>query len=277
MPAKDAKIKIGDYDTIMNDRNIFNQVVYTPLSEALRLLEERRKDPKLMARVEELLKGDIPEVLKNKKCAVLFRQIATPNHETKRFIALAKENNLHPVIFEYHDDKFTSNNEFKHSLGQLNIQKKCSKNGDYNIEKITIIDFNLHNGKKIKNVKTIWAEPLVDFHKFLFNDHFKDEEITIRDVSEWFKNNGGKANEYYINLLLMFTCFGILFENFLISKKKNEHDFSEKIILPAIGEVLNTTGVKPLIVPIEPFETESSEYWVLHCLNVKKLVDERKK
>ncbi len=33
-------IKIGDYNTIMNDHNIFNQVVYTPLSEALRTLEE---------------------------------------------------------------------------------------------------------------------------------------------------------------------------------------------------------------------------------------------
>ena len=101
----------------MNDRNIFNQIVYTPLSEALLLLDKRRKDPELITKVEKLLKGDIPEILKNnKKYAVLFRQIATPNYETKRFIALAKENNLCPVIFEYHNDKFTSNNEFKHSL-----------------------------------------------------------------------------------------------------------------------------------------------------------------
>jgi len=54
MSAEDRKIKIGDYNTIMNDRNIFNQIVYTPLSEALRLLDERRKDPVLMARVEKI-------------------------------------------------------------------------------------------------------------------------------------------------------------------------------------------------------------------------------
>ena len=47
---------IRDYDEIMGDRKLFNKVVYTPLSEALRLLDERRKDPVLMARVEELLK-----------------------------------------------------------------------------------------------------------------------------------------------------------------------------------------------------------------------------
>ena len=57
MPEDDKKISIGDYDAIMADRNIFNQIVYTPLSEALRLLDERQKDKKLMAKVNELLKG----------------------------------------------------------------------------------------------------------------------------------------------------------------------------------------------------------------------------
>ena len=98
---------------------------------------------------------------------IIFRQVATPNYETRRFISLAKENDLHPVIFEYHDDKFTSNNEFKHSLGQLHIQKKNRKNSNFSVEKITIIDFNLHNGKKFKDIKTLWLEPLVDFHKKL--------------------------------------------------------------------------------------------------------------
>lgn len=51
-------IKIGDYNTIMNDHNIFNQIVYTPLSEALRLLDERRKDPELGVKVQEILKED---------------------------------------------------------------------------------------------------------------------------------------------------------------------------------------------------------------------------
>ena len=53
-------------------------------------------------------------------------------------------------------------------------------------------------------------------------------------------------------------------------------DFSKKIVLPAIEEVMNMTGVKPLIVPIEPFETELDEHWESHCLNVKQLVKERK-
>ena len=35
---------IGDYNKIMSDRNIFNQIVYTLLSEALRFLGERQKN-----------------------------------------------------------------------------------------------------------------------------------------------------------------------------------------------------------------------------------------
>ena len=73
------KTSIGDYNKIMSDRNIFNQIVYTPLSEALRLLDERQKDKELMIKVEKLLKGNIPEILRNKKCGVLCRQVTTPN------------------------------------------------------------------------------------------------------------------------------------------------------------------------------------------------------
>ena len=265
-------IKIGDYNTIMNDRNIFNQIVYTPMSEALKLLDERRKDSELIAKVDKLLKGDIPEIFKKKKCAILFRQVATPNHETKRFISIAKENNLYPVIFEYHDDKFTSNNEFKHSLGQLHVQKKNSKNGDYNVEKITVVDFNLHNGKKFKEIKTLWGESFVDFHRKLFTVHdYKTEDFHLYNASDWFKKNGGKAVGYYTNLLLMFTCFGILFENFLISKD-SEGDFTKDIVLPAIENVINLAEVKPLIVPIEPIEIETDKHWISYHSKIKILI-----
>jgi len=263
-------IKIGDYNTIMGDRNIFNQIVYTPISEALRLLEKRKKDPELTAKVEKLLKGDIPEFFKkNKKYAVLFRQIATPNHETRRFLSLAKENNLSPVIFEFHDDKFTSNNEFKHSLGQLHIQNKNSKNNNYSVEKITIVDFNLHGGKKFKDVKTLWLEPLIDFHRKLFTIHdYNTDDFHLYDASMWFKKNGGKAVDYYVNFLLLFTCYGILFENFLTSKN-SEGDFTKNIVLPAIEKVINIAGVKPIVVPLEPLDSETDIFWVHHLSKIK--------
>ena len=135
-------IKIGDYDKIMSDRNIFSRIIYTPVFEALQLLEKRRKDTELIAKVEKLLKGDIPECFrKDKKCAILFRQIATPNYETKRFIALAKKNNLHPIICEYYDDKFAPENDFKYSLGMLTLFHGVGKRGGLKRDFFNIINF----------------------------------------------------------------------------------------------------------------------------------------
>lgn len=266
-------IKIGDYETIMSDHNIFNQVVYTPLSEALRLLEERRKDPVLMAKVEELLKGDIPEVLREThKNGVHFRQIATPNHDVHWFTELTKDHGLKSVFFEYYDDKFTSNNSFKHSLGQLRIHSKLNKKGEHIEEKVTILDFAKQDGKKIKDIHTLWLEPLTEFHKKLFDAcGYPKDNLFFYDASNWLHSNGGDAKNYYTNFMLLFICNGILFENFLISKD-SEGDFTKNILLPAFEQAMNLTGVKPLIVPIPPMDNEDDVHWTSYDKKIKPLL-----
>ena len=266
--------KIGDYEKIMSDRNIFNQIVYTPLSEALRLIEERKKDKVLIDKVKDLLNNDIPNCFEsNLPCAVLGRHIATPNQESRMFIAIAKENNLHPVFFEYYDDKFTSNNKFKHSLGQLHIARnKDTLDAEENIERITIVDFNKHNGKKISEVKTIWGESLVEFHQKLFSAHgYNVDDFHVFNASEWFSKNGKVAINYYANLLLLFTCHGILFENFLTSND-DEGGFTKNIVLPAIEKVINMVGVKPIIVPLEPLDLETDSLWFHHSHKIRTLI-----
>lgn len=268
--------QINDYNEIMSDRNIFNKVVYTPLSEALQLLEKRQKDVELIAKIEQLLDGNIPEVLKNiDKYAVQFRQIATPNHEAKHFLNISKENNLKPIFFEYLDDKFTSNNEFKHSLGQLHLQSPMDKNGNHPIEKITIVDFNKHNGKKLADVRTLWDDTLSNFHRKLFNDNgYNIADLIFYDASLWFKNNGNKAIGYYSNFLLLFVVHGILFENFLTSKD-SEGDFSRDVILPAIEKIFDLTGLKPLIVPLEPIDMENDKHWISHNKDIKNFIPKK--
>lgn len=263
---------IGDYNTIMSDHNIFNQVVYTPLSDALRLLEERRKDEDLVKKVDELLKGDIPEVFRRDQMnAVLFRQVATPNHESRYFHSLSKEFNLRPIFFQYLKDKFTSNNEFKHSLGQLRVHHDVNKNDVYPIEKHTIVDFNKYNGHHIHEVETLWGENLIKFHRDLFNHQNLDiSDFDFYDASFWFKNNGEKAKVYYQNFFLLFTCHGILFENFLMDGP--ESGFTKDVVLPAIDYVFEKTGVRPLIVPIAPMETETDGHWISYPENIKNLI-----
>ncbi len=264
--------KIGDYNTIISDHNLFNQVVYTTLSEALRLLEERKKDPILMSKINELLKNDIPEILINKKCGILARQLATPNIDTQRFIKITKENNLETVLFEYPDDKFISKNNFKHSLGQIRVNSGLNKKGDYLVEKINIIDMVRSDGKKIKDIMTLWKEPLVDFHKKLFKHYKLPDDIVFYDISKWYNRNGGDASGYYRNYLMLFVAHGILFENFLTRGK--ESDFTKLVVLPALEEIINLTGVKPLIVPLSLIDMEDEEYWISHSTEIKSLIPE---
>ncbi len=261
---------IGDYNKIMSDRNIFNQVVYTPLSEALRLLEERKKDPDLVKKVKKLLNNKIPKVCKDRKCGIMARQLATPNHENRVFISLAQDNDLHPFFLEYFDDKFTSNNKYKHSLGQLHIQNKRDRNGDECVEKISVIDFNKANGKKLKEIKTLWGEPLIDFHKNLFDLYGLEGFSFIEEEKDWYKKKGDETPlDFYINFFLLLTCYGILFENFLIEKNDDESEFTKEIILPALDEVVRLTGVKPLIVPIGALELENEDFWYHHLSIIK--------
>jgi len=268
----DNKINsIGDYDEIMSDRNIFNQVVYTPLSDALRLLEERQKDPDLVSKIEKLLKGGVPRILRDKKCGIMARQLATPNNENRMFISLASDNNLHPVFVEYFEDKFTSNNKYKHSLGQIHVQNKFDKNGNDCVEKINIIDFHKYDGKKLGEVNTLWGESLVNFHKKLFNLH-NINEISFFNEIDWYEKNGETVEEFYINFFILVTCFGILFENFLILKDNDEGDFTKMVVLPALDKAIKLTGLKPLIVPIEALDLEIDDFWYHHLPIIKNLI-----
>lgn len=256
----------------MSDRNIFNKVVYTPLSEALKTLKERQKDKALKNKIEKTLNNNIPEPLKKYgKNGVHFRQIATPNHDVHWFTELTKDNGLKSVFFEYHNDKFTSNNEFKHSLGQLRIHPKINKKGDHIEEKITIFDFNKYNGKPFKDIVTFWSEPLVDFHKRLFEVcGYSKDNLCFYDASRWFKENGVYAVDYYTNFILLFVCHGILFENFLLTG--SEGKFTKEIFLPAFEKASNLAGLKPLIVPIPPMDNEEDVHWISYDQKIKPLL-----
>lgn len=263
---------IGDYNKIVSDHDLFNKVVYTPLSEALKILDERQKDPVLIAKIEKLLNGDIPEPLKNKdRYGIFGKQVATPNYDARWFIDLTRNNNLKTFFYEYHHDKFTSKNYFKYSLGQIHIHNKCNKKGENIEEKITIIDFNKSEGEKIKNIKTLWGESLVNFHKKIFEIYnYNINDFIFYDGSEWLERNGGSAINYYKKDLLLYVCHGILFENFLIEGEDGK--FTREILLPSFDWAYQKTGYKPLIVPIPPMEDQTNNHWVSYGNEVKKLI-----
>lgn len=251
-----------DIEQLVSDREAFNAFVYTPFNSAIKEFKKRQQDEILRSKIKPLLPHGVPEILHKQKSAVIFRQLATPNYEARRFISLIDAiDDLTPVFWEYHHDKFTSNNECKHSLGKMSFHFGRGKKGGSKINRANVIDFNTYNGKKIIDIQTKWGESLIDFHHELFKRAYPNI-TSFFDGSEWFLKSGGHAKEYYKVFLLLFVQNGILFENFMLDEK--ELSFTKEIFLPAFIEVERLTGKKPLIVALAPTEIEGDHFWMCH-------------
>lgn len=266
---------LNNFNKKIKNKKVFYDTVYTPLSEAIKILEERQKDKSLIEKIEKLMDGDIPEPFKNiGKNGFQFRQIATPNFEGQWFIKIAQGYGLKSVFCEYHDDQFVSKNNFKLSLGQIKVYNGVNIKGEDIIEKINIIDTVNNDGKRLGEIKTHWKEPLVDFHRNLFDSYGLNNDLNFYDISDWFHRNGLHAGDYYYKMLLFFIVHGILFENFLITG--TEKDFTQNIFLPAFKKIIKLTGLKPLIVPIPPMDIEYDEYVMYHPLIIKNIIKNKK-
>lgn len=255
-------------EEIVSDRRKFDEFIYTPFDEAIKEMDRRFADPSV---------PDIPcpPVLKDGFKAVLFRHVATPNHEVRRFMNISDAvPHLKSIILEYAADTFTNRNDWKYSLGRLSFYKGRDKAGDSMIETHNVIDFNTSNGKPIRSIQTLWGQSLVDFHHELFLKEFKDGQNNIFDLSEWVEKNGNNPLEYYRAFFLFFLKNGILFENFLLHTK--EATFTKEVIVPAFMDVMKKTGLKPLIVPLEPIDTEEDRFWLFHLRKYGEFVKGRK-
>lgn len=159
---------------------------------------------------------------------------------------------------EYTADRFLSRNESKYSLGKLHFAKGINKKGDQIIETLAVVDFNGIDHKLLSEVKTLWGQGMVDFHhELLFKTHPEFQE-NIFDLSNWLKNLGGNSKSYYKKFLSLFLKDAVLFENFLL--ESDERNFTNTVVMPAIKEIAQESGYKPLIVALEPTELEGIDF-----------------
>jgi hypothetical protein len=83
----------------------------------------------------------------------------------------------------------------------------------------------------------------------------------VYDMSDWLhKNINSKAASWYKKFLSLFLKDAILFENFMTSKYDIE--LTKKVVLPAILEIEQETGLRPIIVALEPTDIEGNEFWM---------------
>ena len=246
--------------------------IYTPLSVAKKEVWKRWNDKELRKKVEEFLRGDIPQFLQKNPGAALVRHIASPNYELIYFLELTKQLGLDYRCVEFPEDKFVTCNKDKYYLCRLHMYNGLSKDIKEKISSKKIIEIQKCEGKKFSEIKTISGESLTDLHhKLLFNLAPQTRE-KLYDISPWFIRNGPRAGNYYLHYLALFICHGVLFENFSLKSEIKENGFNRKVVLPSIKKLVEIFGVKPLIVPIVPIESESLPHWEQYPLEVEKIL-----
>jgi len=261
---------------LVNDKEAFRKFVYTPLPQAIEIIRERRGDKNLASAVDNFIGGDIPLIFSDGIKAVLFRQVFSPNFEFRYFLKLIESLGIDPVFLEYHDDIYTSQNPVKHRLGKMRFCD-ISSNGKEKILCMNVIDFNSSQGRKIKDVDTLFNQSLIDFHHELLELAYPNSAKYLFDASSWFHSKGGRAKKYYAKYISLYMRNAISFENFIL--EKDELRFAEEIFLPLFIDAWKAIGTKPMIVSLLPFDSENDERWMSYpqetwnCIKNKKMVE----
>lgn len=273
----DLKDKYKDkIEELISDRQKFNDLVYTSLGSAITAFDERQSDKQLADYLEKELRLSVPAALTKGKTAVLARPIASPNYEMRRFVSIVEAiEGFCPVVWEYLDSKFTPQNDCKYYLARMPFYFGHGKKGGLKLNYLNIIDIDGHNGKKISEIKTHCGKHFKDFHHEILDHTYKDKKIIVNafDASSWYDAFGSKACVYYKHYLALFLKDAILFENFMLDVK--EVEFTREIFLPAFLELVEETGKKPLIVALEPTETEGDNFWMSYPGEIMELVQKK--
>lgn len=243
--------------------------IYTPLEEAKKEIQRRWNDKELKKKVEKFLGKDIPHFFQNEPRAAYVRDIISPNNEFFYFWDIVGDTGVKPVLVEYSTGKFVARNINKYHLCRMYFHHGIGKHGGGKIECSHVVNFNTMEGKKMHKVRTIWNESVVDFHHGLL-EKTKPEinRDDIVDFSKWFDKHKKKTRHWYLHYLALFICHGILFENFIMDN--GEKEFTEKKILPSFHALVKKFGVRPIVVPISPIESENDLYWWLYPGHIKK-------
>lgn len=238
-----------------------NSVAYTPLTEAGKIIQKRWTDEALKRKISAFVGSSLEEFLPKGPYAILCRNIASPDFEYERFVNLAQEIELPPVVFEGVEDKFSTNSHDKLGLVKMSIFDGYDKNGQIRRHYRSIVDISANDGKAFREIKTLWGENLVDCHHRLLDEH-RGGQVRLFDDLAWYRSTVGgstSAKDYYRFFLAFFLCHGVLFENFTMVGKESQ--FTTEVFLPAFQEVVDRFGVKPLIVPIIPEDEVENPYW----------------
>jgi hypothetical protein len=232
--------------------------IYTPLDEAVKEIEKRRKDPVLKKAVESYINGPIPEYFQQSTPVfTMSRYLATPNLEMLYAVDRTENYNYPLIVTEDHKSKFISHSELKRALTKLPVIKGWSRHKDEIIEYFTIVDYKKYHGKKLNEVETKCNESLTSFHRSLMH-HMRLDRVTVVNETQWIDTHHREnVKKQYTQLLALLCIHGIMLEAY----PPAERTFALDIVYPALREVEKALGVKPLIVEHITDEEDFERDW----------------
>ncbi len=235
--------------------------LYTPINTALQMLAARREDRVLVNRVKKYFSQHIaPAEIDAQPCLVYAPALVTPNIELLYLKDIAQALPYPIRYFEFSHDKFVHLNFAKRSLANLVFIDRTKSGERIKTSEITILDLQTAQGKPMNEIETLSGENFVDFHHRILNSYLKSESPEIIDFSNWFSESYKFDISYpYLRYLSLFLTDGILLANF--TTEKREAIFTESRVIPAFRKLHELFGISPLIVPIQPTESDDELFW----------------
>lgn len=228
---------------------------YTPLEEAVALLHSRRTA--LSINTGNMLERHFAA----RPYAVLFRNVATPNFELERFVALAVSANLIPLVLEFPQDKFVTRNPAKKTLARMSFYAGIGRNGGpLPIRVLTITNLNAADSLPFPQIATIWGQGFIPFHHEMLRSRSGLHGVEIVDASPFLLAHSGGARHYYPEFFSLFVRHAVLFESFLYTTPSDKR-FTTEIVIPAFNAASARHGCHPLICRLDPPESEGHPYW----------------
>ena len=196
-----------------------------------------------------------PEVVAalNGETGVLARQIVSPTFEAISFMEKTAALGLRQTFLTYRNDLFTpSANVAKRRLGKLRVNVR-----ELHFRSITVVDFQRFEYQRLKDVQTHGGMTLEDFHLRAWHAEFGSLPSNVLDFSEFY--GADRPAAYYERFFALFTCLGILFENYPI--EGSEQRFTEDVVAPAFEATKHRFRSVPVIVNTLPDGEEMNEIW----------------
>lgn len=244
--------------------------IYTPQEAALEVIESRRQNPEIRARVAEYLGNLLPStcVELDRPVAILARYVPRATDEDRMFAEQATDAGFIPYWASYTADRFTTRNPEKVETVRPPIRwQKGQKTRSW------IVEPEKRQGG-VGELETMFGYTSTEYQQgirelVLEKDGVSELAPNIFDMGDWYKAQaprfgyvgGNLAPYYYPATMALVTTFGAIYEDFDGGPNAGNGDlasFMGRVVYPAIDIVKQELGLKPVIVKL-PFRDRMNE------------------